>query len=891
MSLAGLVNHGVQTAHLDDPTSPTLVDVGLRPSSIAWQGTVLRDIQVDEAVRYIADRLIERGVSNSSTVLMESDDSGRSVVTLLALAHLSSSVLLIDDVDRLSVISPTGFNYRAITHKLVFRDLPPTQARDTTDMRPAFSVLEKGVSPESVHDRMDLRQWFARDRALGLFSSGTRTGQPSLIWKSGAELLENAQATALALSYTSNDVMLPLLPMHGQYGVSVILVAVASGAGIACCHRTRMGEVLRTISRHGVTTVDATPTVYKHLLDEIQRKSGALQRLALVRVFGVGGEPLVKTLSDNFYRITNQRLIDGYGLTQLGNVAFSTFTEQFGLYPLDTYRVRIASEDDSELEPGQIGRILVARVDGQPLNAPEESVWFDTGDLGQSNGRAFRVVGREGMINRNGDLIPITYIEDQLSNHGIEAYAVSVPFAVSHRLWLLIHDPLHRPTEYWKERVNQTLDRRFRPDVIQVIGYLPLEKSGKVSRFRLQGLAAGLQSSRALGRTDSRTPLGQLRAKLLEHRHEIMELVSTMADQQTAQHDFRAMMNVLDHAEGELNLYGTPPKLPVDVFMPRNALLESFAIYCLVPSLWARRVRLRPALGTEAVVSRLIEICRQVSSVPLEYDVSDQQQFVASVSQEPSIVLFTGLRTNAESILTRLSNRHLFLYFGKGVNPVLIFPGADLDRTSQEIVYSRLYNGGQDCLSPDLILVHKSLEASLLSHLAHYSTEYVQTNGGFLAPLLKDETIFTALHYLMKHSSGIVCGGEMNYGARTFSPAIVRVSGSEVEKPHEHFAPIFSVATFSEDYEVEQLLRSEYYLENGFGAALYGDSEELAHTLTNHYLISQDQSLAQAIPSFEPFGGHGVESGYVMHRGIRRLGPINITQVAVQFGNSVQGQS
>lgn len=884
---------GVTAGATTAPASP------LRPSSISWQGTHLAGHRIDDAVGALDSVLDDLRIHAGSTVAVEVDDSGRTVLTLLALAARNARIILMDSADRLG--APAG-NHEIPDACLVMRKVGGEESTGSVpspvDLRFAFTAIERGILEIPGRPPVNLSGWFAQDHALGVYSSGTTTGISTIVWKSGPELLENALATARAVGYGPEDVLLPLLPLSGQYGSSVLIMATVIGAGLACCHRTRVGEVTRTINRCRVTAVDAPPLFYRHLLDELERRPDSVSWLDSVRLFGVGGEGLAGKLAESFFESTGRYLVDGYGLTQLGNVAFGT-TEPVSttggpeasgaawtLTAVDTFSIRIADADGRALPDGSMGRILVRRTDGGPLAGADD--WFDTGDVGCASGTGLTVLGRRGMVNRNGTLIPLAWIERQLAREGIEAYAVAVSAGVSTKFWLVVHDPLHQPAEQWRRRLRGLLSEGQWPDAVQVVGYLPVDGSGKVSRSRLRGLATGLQNGRAARRRDPSTPWGLLRSVLFAHREELMDLVATASDRQTAQHDYRAMMNVLDQAEGELHLYTRPEALPVDVFMPRNALLESFAIYCLVPSMWAERVRLRPATGTERIVSRLVELSGPVTPAPLMYTTAPQRDFVAEVAGEPSVVLFTGLRGNAETVLRRLTARHVFLYFGRGVNPVVVSADADLERAATEIVYSRLYNGGQDCLAPDLVLVQDTVADRMIELLGSAATDYVATNGGRLAPLAKEDDFLRALRYLTENSAGLVAGGQIDFPGRTFSPAIIRVDGQAMARPFEHFAPVFSVATFEDQERVRDLLRSDFYRENGFGAAFYGGDPDIARSMTDHYLVAFNQSLVAAIPPFEPFGGHGVESGFVSHRGRKVLGPLNITQTAVRFGPSLR---
>lgn len=85
------------------PSTPDLATgpaAALRLGSLAWQGTRLDAVGIQTAVGHVIDDLAARGVVPGSTVVLESDDSGRTVLGLLALAGMDCSVVLTDRLGR-----------------------------------------------------------------------------------------------------------------------------------------------------------------------------------------------------------------------------------------------------------------------------------------------------------------------------------------------------------------------------------------------------------------------------------------------------------------------------------------------------------------------------------------------------------------------------------------------------------------------------------------------------------------------------------------------------------------------------------------------------------------------------------------------------------------------
>ena len=60
-------------------------------------------------------------------------------------------------------------------------------------------------------------------------------------------------------------------------------------------------------------------------------------------------------------------------------------------------------------------------------------------------------------------------------------------------------------------------------------------------------------------------------------------------------------------------------------------------------------------------------------------------------------------------ILKKLSKQTLFICFGVGQNPAIVADGADLNIASKKIAEAIMFNYGQDCAKPNVILCKKDL--------------------------------------------------------------------------------------------------------------------------------------------------------------------------------------
>ncbi|MDE1191355.1 MAG: aldehyde dehydrogenase family protein [Arachidicoccus sp.] len=66
-----------------------------------------------------------------------------------------------------------------------------------------------------------------------------------------------------------------------------------------------------------------------------------------------------------------------------------------------------------------------------------------------------------------------------------------------------------------------------------------------------------------------------------------------------------------------------------------------------------------------------------------------------------------------------------------GKSPCFVDETADIDRAAEAIMHKKTINGGQICISPDYILVHKSKEKELIGAFKKYIDQFYYSTGSF----------------------------------------------------------------------------------------------------------------------------------------------------------------
>ncbi|MFH8472622.1 class I adenylate-forming enzyme family protein [Streptomyces sp. NPDC018000] len=449
----------------------------------------------------VAREMERHGFRPGDRVVLKADNSAAYVYALLALAHLDASLVLLDH-------RQTGAETRTVIEQCRVRWVigdGPDDGLCPGPGAPRFLSLESltaapGPSSEAPTD-LDFSRWQRRTDALVAWSTGS-TGRAKAIVKPGGGFLTNLRRTVAHMGYRDSDTFLPLLPFSHQYGLSLIFLAYLAGASMLVSPFRRIDLAIRAGAAHGATIVDATPATYRSLLNLAQRNPGLLEGLEGVRLWCTGGSPLDQTLSVRFRSLVGAPLLDGYGSTELGNVAFATPAHPLGCgRTLKGIDVRVAPEsgdgapgpDDSA--GAEFGQIWVRSPDGmagylEPDGTIREQTgeWYRTGDFGylSDDGDLF-VIGRSHAVHRMGHLLYPEALAAKASGCGRQVVVVPVDDERwGSRLIFVVADPDEGDPQLWRELICSMLASYEHPNHVVVVPDLPLNRNGKIDTGRLR---------------------------------------------------------------------------------------------------------------------------------------------------------------------------------------------------------------------------------------------------------------------------------------------------------------------------------------------------------------------------------------------------------------------
>ncbi|MFD5091148.1 class I adenylate-forming enzyme family protein [Amycolatopsis thailandensis] len=446
----------------------------------------------------VAEVLRDRGVGSGDRVLLKADNTLAYLTILVALMHVGASVVLVDHMEHADRTAETIAGSGVVL--AVVDDDAPMPPDAPVAYTYEIMVAAADRTPTDVRLRFDV--WEKLPDSLVMWSSGS-TGVPKGVAKNGARFLKNLERNADLVGHVADDVLLPLLPFNHQYGLSMVMIAWLRDCSLVIAPYRRPDRALRLAGRAGATVVDATPSTYRSLFNIIGKRPALKAEFSRVRMLCSGAAPLEPGVVDQSEELFGMPLLDSYGSTEMGNVAFANIGNPRGCGQIvEGLTLQVRADDGTVLPHDEVGELFVLDPDlmegyldatGQVL--PADRGWYATGDLGRldADGNLF-VVGRKRAVHRNGHTLHPEVIEHRLAADGCSAKIVALPDQRrGSSLVFVVEDDAQRDSRYWRDRICGVLPPAEQPNRVLVTDQFPLNRNGKPDRKRLEQFAAAEQ--------------------------------------------------------------------------------------------------------------------------------------------------------------------------------------------------------------------------------------------------------------------------------------------------------------------------------------------------------------------------------------------------------------
>lgn len=252
--------------------------------------------------------------------------------------------VLVTSSDRVKALLPILDKCPALEHIIVIDKLPTFDV-GSVDVQ-LWGALQ--ALPYAPIHRAD------NDMAAILYTSGS-TGKPKGVVLSHRNLVAGAMSVAEYLENDQDDVLLALLPLSFDYGLSQVTTAFLRGASVVLMDYFLAGDVVKTIEKHQVTGLAAVPPLWQQLM-KAKWPESATQQLRYFTNSG-GAMPQV-TLGKIRATFTNASPYLMYGLTE-------------------AFRSTYLHPDHVDQRHGSMGKaipnaeVMVVREDGSECDADE----------------------------------------------------------------------------------------------------------------------------------------------------------------------------------------------------------------------------------------------------------------------------------------------------------------------------------------------------------------------------------------------------------------------------------------------------------------------------------------------------------------------------------------
>ncbi len=332
------------------------------------------------------------------------------------------------------------------------------------------------------------------DPASILYTSGT-TGKPKGAVLSHGNLAFSAQALVEAWGFTSDDVLLHILPLFHTHGLYVAThTALASGASMILHESFDPARVIEDLPT--ATTMMGVPTHYVRLLaDEGFTRSVA----SGIRLFTSGSAPMLVATHDAFTARTGEVILERYGMTETCMLTSNPLMGQRkpGTVgpPLPGVELRLSGQAPSEIQV-RGPNVFDGYWRRPELKATEftEDGWFKTGDLGRIDDEGYvEIVGRSKDLIISGGLNvypkEIELLLDSLA--GIQESAViGVPdadFGEAVVAVVVLDGTTARTPDDIRLAAREHLAGFKVPKRVVIVDALPRNAMGKVEKASLRG--------------------------------------------------------------------------------------------------------------------------------------------------------------------------------------------------------------------------------------------------------------------------------------------------------------------------------------------------------------------------------------------------------------------
>ena len=382
-------------------------------------------------------------------------------------------------------------------------------------------LLLNGASVSDAEFRNATETVSPSDIAQIQFTSGT-TGSPKGAMLRHRSIVNNARFMTARAGFEPADRLLSPMPLFHTAGcVCNVLGMLMAGGCLVLMPLYDPILMAKLASRERATVINAVPTMYLRMLDELDRMGTESPDLSSLRIAFTGGTSIPPEMMRRMEERFGAEPMIIMGMTEASPIITQTspaddFEKKIATAgtPLPHTELRIVDPETGEtVRCGAVGELQIRgyQITAGYFDMPEATEqaispdgWLASGDLAvlDDDGH-LRIVGRiKDMLIRGGENIYPVEIETFLQAHPdvTDAYVVGVPDPdLGEEIFAFVklrEGAAISPADL-KQHCRTHLSRQKMPRYLQPIDSLPMTANGKVQKFALREMATAIISQEA----------------------------------------------------------------------------------------------------------------------------------------------------------------------------------------------------------------------------------------------------------------------------------------------------------------------------------------------------------------------------------------------------------
>ena len=363
---------------------------------------------------------------------------------------------------------------------------------------------------------------------------------------------------------------------------------------------------------------------------------------------------------------------------------------------------------------------------------------------------------------------------------------------------------------------------------------------------------------------------------ILKNKSEIIEILSIIENKSVASEEIELCIKALGHSQK----YSEKKIKVISSYLPMNLPLYSLITYVIIPRLNADTCNYRPSTKTLEISKKLHKLLK-LDSYNIKLFEGTRFDYNKNLVKNSDVVIFIGKPSNAEKLSKELSSNTLFIYFGVGQNPAIIANDANLELASEKIADSIMFNYGQDCAKPNVILckstVYPEFKKKLLT--AIYNRLEQKTT------IKKLEVFKDVINLLIRDKAYVEFGGNINIPNQTIDPIIVTKKFSDLKFNYdEYYAPVFRIMLYDNVNDLKKYFSNQKYKDENMNISLFGNSRYIEKLPAS--LVLNNEIVSDIDNGFCEYGGYGKNTSYLSYKGVTINKPLLINREINDFYNN-----